>query len=418
MLAPLEGAENRAAPRRPSNEPILRLVGDSKVVPEGVTRISPRIADFFATADLDVPCLAVDLDVVERAYLDLARAFTGARVHYAVKANPAPAIVSRLAALGSAFDCASMSEIRLCLEQGAVPSSIGFGNTIKKERDIAAAHALGVRLFAFDSNAELEKIARAAPGATVQCRVLSDGAGADWPLSRKFGCSVEMAETLMIRAGELGLDAAGLAFHVGSQQTDPTRWRPALEQVAALFARLEARGARLRLLNLGGGMPSHHDKPVAGIAAYGQTVMSAVKAAFAERSRDLPLEMMVEPGRGLVGDAGVIQAEVVLVSRKDNNDEARWVYLDIGKFSGLAETMDEAIKYRLLTLADGDAVGRVILAGPTCDSADVLYEKTDYRLPLSLRDGDRVWIMSAGAYTATYASVGFNGFPPLESVCL
>jgi ornithine decarboxylase len=418
MLASLEGTQSTTAHDRNQSEPFLRVVGGSTAVPAEITTVSSKIAEFFATADLDAPCLAMDVDLVETAYLKLAAAFSGARVHYAVKANPAEAIVNRLVGLGAAFDCASLPEIKLCLQQGAAPSSIGFGNTIKKERDIAAAHALGVRLFAFDSQAELEKIARVAPGASVQCRVLTDGVGAEWPLSRKFGCGLEMAEALMIQAAALGLDAAGFSFHVGSQQTDPSRWAPVLVQIAGLFTRLEARGLAPRLINLGGGMPARYDKPVEDIAVYGATVMAAVRQAFAHRVSDIPLELIVEPGRGLVGDAGVIQAEVVLVSVKDAGDEARWVYLDIGKFSGLAETMDEAIKYRLLTSHDGGEMGPVVLAGPTCDSADVLYEKADYRLPLGLKDGDKVWILGAGAYTATYASVGFNGFAPLESICL
>ena len=418
MLAPREGGRDHSDCARDLNEPFLRLVAGTNNVPSEVSALSPRIAEFFESTSLDGPCLAVDIDRVGRAYQDLARAFGGARVHYAVKANPADALVGRLVALGSAFDCASIAEITLCLQQGAAPSSIGYGNTIKKERDIAAAHALGVRLFSFDSEAELEKIARSAPGAMVLCRVLTDGDGAEWPLSRKFGCDFEMAEALMIQAHSLGLDAAGFSFHVGSQQTNPASWGPILNKVAALFSSLEARGLNLHMLNLGGGMPARYDRPVEDIAVYGATVLEAVGTAFAARSSDRPLDLMVEPGRGLVGDAGVIQAEVVLVSRKGLDEETRWVYLDIGKFSGLAETMDEAIKYRLLTSRDGEATGPVVLAGPTCDSADVLYEKTDYRLPLGLKDGDKVWIMGTGAYTATYASVGFNGFDPLESVCL
>ena len=132
---------------------------------------------------------------------------------------------------------------------------------------------------------------------------------------------------------------------------------------------------------------------------------------------------MAEPGRGLVAEAGVIAAEVLLVSRKRPSDIARWVYPDSGKFSGLAETADEAIRYQIETSADGGEIGRnetrpCILAGPTCDSADVLYEKRPVQLPLALRAGDKVRILACGAYTATYASVGFNGFPPLEVVCI
>ena len=155
----------------------------------------------------------------------------------------------------------------------------------------------------------------------------------------------------------------------------------------------------------------------------GETVLAsiggdAIRAALARHFAGETITTLVEPGRGLVGDAGVIRAEVVLVSRKDDADETRWVYLDIGKFSGLAETMDEAIKYRFETPHDGAADGPVVLAGPSCDSADILYEHAGYRLPLALEVGDTVVILATGAYTTTYASVGFNGFPPLATVCV
>ena len=109
---------------------------------------------------------------------------------------------------------------------------------------------------------------------------------------------------------------------------------------------------------------------------------------------------------------------MLLVSKKTDNDLHRWVYLDIGKFSGLAETMEEAIRYQFLTDRDDDEMGACILAGPSCDSADVLYEKRPVELPLGLRAGDRIVIRNCGAYTSTYASVGFNGFPPLDVIAI
>lgn len=124
---------------------------------------------------------------------------------------------------------------------------------------------------------------------------------------------------------------------------------------------------------------------------------------------------MLEPGRSLVADAGVIQTEIVLISQKSYLDDKRWIFLDIGKFGGLAETMDECIKYRIRTPRDGSTVGSIILAGPTCDSADILYENANYQLPLNLKVGDKIEILSTGAYTITYASVSFNGFPPLKA---
>ena len=403
-------ARKPAARRKPK----LALVPAAAEMPTERGGLPPKIARYLATADLPSPCLVVDVDIVAHNFAELAASLPKARIFYAVKANPADEIVARLADMGSCFDTASMGEIDLCLRHGVSPDRLSFGNTIKKERDIAEAYVKGVRMFAFDSDAELEKIARVAPGSRVYCRVLMECEGAEWPLSRKFGCEPDMAADLLVRARDLGLDPCGVSFHVGSQQTDLTQYDKALVQSVALFDEMARRGVKLRMVNMGGGFPSRYRTDVPSIAAYGEAIRNALEARF---GADMP-EVIVEPGRGIVGDAGVIQAEVVLVSQKGGNDQRRWVYLDVGKFHGLAETMDEAIKYRLTTPHDGEATSPVVLAGPTCDSADILYEKADYQLPVSLVSGDKVCILATGAYTTTYSAVAFNGFPPLASVCI
>jgi ornithine decarboxylase len=373
--------------------------------------MTDRIKEFLARNREDGPRLIVDLDVVRDNYLSFATALPDTRVFYAVKANPASEILSLLADLGSCFDTASIAEIELALAAGATPDRISFGNTIKKEKDIARAHALGVRLFAVDCEAEVEKIARAAPGSKVFCRILCDGAGAEWPLSRKFGCAPEMAVKVLERAHAQGLVAHGLSFHVGSQQMNPRMWDRALKASAAIFRELAERGVQLAMLNLGGGFPTRYLKNVPPIRAYGQTIFRALRRHFGNR---IP-ETIIEPGRGMVGNAGVIEAEVVLISRKSAEDRLRWVYLDIGKFNGLAETMDEMIRYPIRTGYDADALGPCVVAGPSCDSVDVLYEKDPYLLPVTLEIGAKVLIEGTGAYTTTYSSVGFNGFAPLKS---
>jgi ornithine decarboxylase len=369
-----------------------------------------KIAQFLSERRPATPCLIVDLSLVEQNYLDMRHALPDSQIYYAVKANPAMEILKLLVGLGSRFDTASLAEIRMVLDAGAKPEHISFGNTIKKQSDIAAAFALGVRMFAFDSEAELNKLALAAPGSQVFCRILTSGAGADWPLSRKFGCDVAMAESLLKAAPGKGLTPVGVSFHVGSQQRDPEQWDNALAETAALFRRLEAEGVYLTLVNLGGGFPTKYRKEIASTDSYGVAINHALARHFGNR---LP-NTIIEPGRAMVGNAGVIHTEVVLISRKSANDNRRWVYLDIGKFGGLAETMDEAIQYPITSDRDGPTEA-VILAGPTCDSADVLYEKADYQLPLSLEIGDKLEIKATGAYTTTYSSVAFNGFQPLES---
>jgi ornithine decarboxylase len=354
------------------------------------------------------PCLVFDVDVVEENYTALAAALPDVAIFYAVKANPAPAVLSRLAALGSSFDVASPGEIAAVLALGVEPSRISFGNTIKKEADIAWAHARGVELFAFDSEAELLKIARAAPGARVFCRILTTGEGADWPLSRKFGCTPRMAAGLLARARDLGLVPWGVSFHVGSQQKDPGQWDAALAQCAVLFRDLDAVGIELGMVNLGGGFPTPYQTDIPDPAAYGEAILASVRRHFGNR---VPF-LIAEPGRGLVGNAGIISTEVVLIAQKGDDDPRRWVFLDIGKFGGLAETMDEAIRYPIRSTRQGPTEP-VILAGPTCDSADVLYDRSAYHLPLTLEIGDRLELASTGAYTTTYCATGFNGFAPL-----
>jgi len=376
--------------------------------------MTKRIARFLAENSPETPCLVVDLDAIAHAYDTLCWHLPLARVFYAVKANPEPQIVAMLERKGSNFDVASRGEIELCLDNGVGPQRMSFGNTIKKERDIAFAFAAGLRLFAFDSEHELQKLARAAPGARVFCRILVACDGADWPLSRKFGCAPEMAVRLLRKAGHLGLDPYGISFHVGSQQTDPDQWDGAVGTAARMFSLLAAADINLRMVNIGGGFPAQYRGEVPAVERYAQAVMATITRHF---GNDLP-EIIIEPGRSLVGDAGIIQSEVVLIAQKGGGDDRRWVYLDVGKFNGLAETMGESIKYRIDVPGRGGPSGPVILAGPTCDSADILYERTEYRLPLGLEVGDKIEILSTGAYTASYASVGFNGFAPLRTYCI
>ncbi len=357
---------------------------------------------------MTTPYLFINLDRVEAAYWKFRRCFPEAGIFYAVKANPAPEVLRLLARLGSQFDVASPAEADACLAAGAAAGDLSYGNTVKKSCDIAYAYRLGVRLFAFDCQEELDKLAAQAPGAKVLCRLEAASDGAAWPLARKFGCSAESAEALIVEAMRRGLLPWGISFHVGSQQTDPARWEEPLVRTGALFQRLAGRGIHLSTVNLGGGFPARYATPVPDLGVYRDSIRAALDAHLGGFSP----HVMLEPGRGLVADAGVIVTQVILKSRREPAGRS-WVYLDAGKFGGLAETMDECIQYRIRSVAAAGPEEAVVLAGPTCDSADILYERTEYRLPASLEEGDRLNILSAGAYTASYASIGFNGLTPL-----
>ncbi|MER2510283.1 type III PLP-dependent enzyme [Amaricoccus sp.] len=376
--------------------------------------VSARQDAYIRAHDFEAPTVVFDLDMLRGKYDALTEGLGDAVIHYAVKANPAPEVVAALAAKGARFDCASRGEIDLCLDLGIPAARIAFGNTIKRASDIAYAFAVGVEQFAVDAEAEMRKIAEHAPGARVIVRMLVESSDADWPLTRKFGCSHREALRLMDLGRFLGLDVAGISFHPGSQMREPRMWASALDGALALWTEARDSGHELRLLNIGGGFPAFYGLALPETSDYAAEVMRMVRGRFGEA-----VTVMAEPGRGLVAEAGVIVAEVVLVARKDQEDLQRWVYLDIGKFSGLAETMDEAIRYQFETRHGEDApTGPCVLAGPSCDSADVLYEKRPVQLPLDLADGDKIRILCTGAYTTSYSSVGFNGFPPLRSVFL
>ena len=372
--------------------------------------MTPKIERFLDDQHPATPCIVVDLDKVQQNYLDMKAAFPAARIFYALKANPGRPVLHRLVELGAGFDAASWEEIEMCLQAGAPPERISFGNTIKKAASIRRAYAAGIDLYVFDSPEELEKIAENAPGARVFCRIVVATDGAIFPLARKFGTGTDMAIELMARARDLGLVPYGLSFHAGSQQTGSEAYEAAIGQVAMIFDTLEHQGITLKMINLGGGFPSRYHEDVPTIAAFGQSIGRALAYHF---GNDLP-EVILEPGRYLVADAGAVESEVVLVSHRSKTDPVRWVYLDIGVFGGLNETGGECTRYKMTTPHDGSPSGQVIIAGPTCDSADTLYEKSNNTMPLALKAGDRVRFHAAGAYVTTYATNGFNGFKPLD----
>ncbi|WP_425435143.1 type III PLP-dependent enzyme [Litoreibacter ascidiaceicola] len=372
-----------------------------------------RLDAFVASREFDRPTLVVDTALVAQQYRALKAGLGRADIHYAVKANPERKVIETLVNLGSHFDAASRGEVELCLSLGADPADISFGNTVKRASDIAFAHAAGITLFAADAEEELEKIAEHAPGAQVYIRLIVEVSQADWPLSRKFGCDRDTALRLLDYAKELGLNPVGFSFHVGSQTRKAEMWGPTLDALALIWHDARDAGHDLSLLNIGGGFPAFYGEAIEAPTAYAAAVMAQVTSRFGNVAR-----IMAEPGRGMVAEAGVIVAEVMLVSRKSDRDMHRWVYLDIGRFSGLAETEGEAIRYQFETARDGEECGPCVMAGPSCDSADVLYEKRPMQLPLTLKAGDRVLIRNTGAYTSAYSSIGFNGFPPLAVVTI
>ena len=387
--------------------------------------MSIKVEDYYAPATFqrmkafadqhETPFVVIDRQIISDAYDQLGNCFPFAKIYYAVKANPATEIIELLRDKGSSFDIASIYELDKVMATGVGPERISYGNTIKKSRDIRYFFDKGVRLFATDSEADLRNIAKAAPGSKIYVRILTEGStSADWPLSRKFGCQPDMALDLLILAKQLGLVPYGISFHVGSQQRDIDVWDAAVAKVKVIFERLkEEDGITLQMINMGGGFPANYIQRTNDLETYAEEITRFLKEDFGD---ELP-EIILEPGRSLIANAGVLVSEVVLVARKSRTAVERWVYADVGKFSGLIETMDEAIKFPIWTEKKGE-MEEVVIAGPTCDSADIMYEHYKYGLPLNLASGDRLYWLSTGAYTTSYSAVEFNGFPPLKSYYL
>ncbi len=369
-------------------------------------------SDIKAFADSrETPFVVLDRRIINEHYSELVDNFPYAKIYYAIKANPDVEILSLLRDRGACFDVASTYELDKVLGLGVSPDRCSYGNTIKKCKDIRYFYAKGIRLFASDAEADLRNIAREAPGAKVYIRLLTEGSHtADWPLSRKFGCQTDMATNLLILAKELGLEPYGVSFHVGSQQRDIGAWDAAIDKVKAIFDWLKTEcDIQLKMINMGGGFPANYLTRTNDLPTYAKEITHYLHDDFGD---DMP-EIILEPGRSLCANAGVLVSEVVLISRKTTTSLHRWVYTDVGMFSGLIETLGEAIKYPIYTDRSGEREESVI-AGPSCDSADIMYEDHKYGLPNSLEIGDRLYWFSTGAYTTSYSAIEFNGFPPLK----
>lgn len=384
---------------------------------------SKNLGKLLAFSDtLSTPHIIIDPEMVKTRYKSLCSKFNDIQVFYAVKANPNPEIVKLAAKLGSNFDVASRYELDMLIGLGIEPQRMFYGNTIKKGEDIQYFYTKGVRTFASDCSEDLRKIARFAPGSRIYFRLLLDGADttADWPLSHKFGCRPEVIQNLITEAIDAGLEVFGLSFHVGSQQRDIEQWDNALRQISEIC---KCSPVPIQMINMGGGLPAHYVQENKPLATYAAHINRYIQKYFPDPGSRPRLAM--EPGRSLVADSGVLVTEIITIGKKSIEAEVRWVFLDAGKFNGLIETLDESIKYVIKTedeiknpTMEQPPRSEVILAGPTCDSMDIMYQDYRYTMPDDLKSGSRLYFLSTGAYTASYASVCFNGFPPIATYIL
>ena len=348
------------------------------------------------------PFLDIDLDLVEGTYNRLSTALPGIRVRYTVAANPAPEIIATLAGQGCELGVATPGETRACLAAGVRGSDLVHLNPVRPSADIDHAWRSGIRTYVVDSEQEVQRLGAHAPGARILVRLAhGEGDGADRPGSGKFGVSPTQAVQLAVNAADEGLDVLGLTWHMGDQQRDLGEWDRSLSRAASVTHTLANHGLVMRALHLGGGLPGSYRVAAPSMASYAAAIKDGVRRHFRVGGPQVSLQI----GRGLVADSGVIVATVNGTALRP--DGRRWVFLDAGHHNAaLWDVRGEAIQFRVSSLEHppGAAMGPAVLAGPSYDESDVLYERVPYELPLDLAQGDRVAFWSAGAYTARDAA--------------
>ena len=337
------------------------------------------------------PLLVLDGNLIRQKFSELQGTLVNSRIYYALKTNPHWLVIDLLNDLGCGFEISSQDELGLLLHRAISPDRIIASNPVKTEAFIEAAYRLGMRLFAFDSYAEVEKLSQFAPQSKVYVRLTVPNDGSKWPLTKKFGVEVDDAVELLQEARSKGLEPYGLTFHVGSQCTEAETWVKALEKSSVVWEKARERGIELKMLNIGGGFPIEYRETTIPISDIASRIKDTIDTLF---PRDT--EVAIEPGRVLVGEAGVLVATVI---GKAVRNKEKWLYLDVGVFNGLMESIG-GIQYSLASLKDG-ILEPWVLAGPSCDSLDIV--QSDVFLP-EMAIGDHVYILSAGAYTTAYAS--------------
>jgi len=366
----------------------------------------PRFIDPFQPAEIrrlvkefGSPLVILDCERVRVQFRKLRKALPRVDLHYALKPMPHPAVVQTVIAEGGYLDLATTGEVQLVRRLGVSPERCIHTHPIKRPEDIANALEFGVRTFVADNPDEVRKFARLTQHARLLLRVSFRSPGAVCDLSRKFGCDPEDLLPLARLAAELGIAVRGLSFHVGSQAADATKHVEALEACTKLMA--AARRERLGIfdtLDIGGGFPIDYAQRVQDISRF----CAPLRAALGRLPRRV--RVIAEPGRYIVGPSAIGVASVMGRARREGH---WWYYLDDGLYGSYSGQLFDHARYPVEPLRDGEERLPSVLAGPTCDSIDVIAE--NLMLP-QLKAGDLLVGRAMGAYTWASASE-FNFYP-------
>ncbi len=355
-----------------------------------------KVLNYIALSDEAPPYLLIDKEVVRAKVSRIGKNIKNSKVFYAVKANPDLEVLRFLNGFGIGFEIASEGELQMLATLDVEPERIITSNPVKTFRFLEQAVQYGIRYFAYDSTVEVDKLARHASGADVYVRLTVPNEGSEWPLSKKFGVELDEAADLLVYAKDKGLNPVGITFHVGSQCNNIYNWNSAIDKARELWELAESRGVSMRMLNIGGGYPIRYTKSVVDIETIEKKIEKVIRRKFPQN-----VEIFIEPGRAVVGDAGVFVATVI---GKTKRGDENWLHIDVGVFNGLMESIG-GIKYQYI-VGSRNEPKKWTIAGPSCDSFDVMDREVELPEP---DVGNRLLILSSGAYTISYASE-FNGF--------
>lgn len=349
------------------------------------------------------PLLVLSLEQIEKNYNFMREQLPQVKIHYAMKANPDLRILETLAEMGSCFDVASDGEIRTLAELGISGDRLIYANPIKTGAGLKACNDSGVYRMTFDSEAEIKKIAATCPGATVLLRLRIDNAKAHVDLNKKFGAPADKALDLLKAAKEAGLDAAGIAFHVGSQTVLADPYLEALDLVRRIYEDAAKEGMKFRVLDIGGGWPIPEPRVRFNLAE----MMAQVKARLDEDFADI--EIWAEPGRYMCGTAVNLITSVIGVNERNGQT---WYFLDDGIYGSFSGVIFDQWDFKLISFKNSGEKHQATFAGPSCDSLDIMFRG---KMTEPLEIGDLLLVPLCGAYTSASATT-FNGFHKAQIV--
>jgi ornithine decarboxylase len=382
---------------------VLESLSSSESTTSSVYRSAEPVVSFAEAESLagqfGTPLLIASRTVLLRNYEALRSSLPGVEFYYAAKANPAEAVLRPLCEAGSSVDVCSYGEMLAALKAGFTPDMMIHTHPCKTEQNLTSCYTEGLRWFTFDNANEIPKLARHAPDASLLLRLAVASSSSLINLSAKFGAFEADAVPLMLAAREAGLAVRGMSFHVGSQCREPEDFRRALLQARRIWNRATTAGIELEVLDIGGGFPAPYRDAVLSLEVYCRSLARALDETFG----DMAIRFIAEPGRGLVADSITLLTRVI---GKSVRGGIPWYIIDDGLYGSFSGQLFDHVEYPLFAhSADERGLLPCVVAGPTCDSSDVVAR--DQMLP-DLDIGELLLVPTMGAYTCASAS-NFNG---------